>query len=290
MANVDREEQSIETFGTYGPGFWTKLLIEGSRRMSYSAFFKPASSLCRKLALNFFIKGPVDYKFFNAFVRFQPLGNLAEKRCLLKPAAFDPVEFNFIQASLPEGGTFLDVGANVGLYSLAAAGVLGKNGRVIAFEPNPLVYKRLLCNVALNAGRDDMAAITPLELAVSDRNGYLQFSLSEKNLGEGRLAESGDGNFEVQGSTLWDAMVKESVSKINILKIDIEGHEINALRPFFASAPESLHPDFIIIERGDDEHWGQLAALCQKSDYQEFKACHMNVILKKVIRKSLFST
>lgn len=284
------QETSIERFGTYSPGLWTRTLIKCSRRLSYSTFLKPISSLCRRLALMFFIKGPIDYEFLKAHVRFQPNGNLAEKRCLLKPVAFDPVEFDFIQSSLPVGGVFLDIGANVGLYSLAAAGVSGLSGRVLSFEPNPVVFKRLFCNVALNEGRDDMATIIPLQLAVADRNGLLRFALPENNLGEGRIAETGSecsGRvFEVKGAKLLDVLMEHSVSRVNIMKMDIEGYEVNALRPFLAEAPVSLYPDYLIIERGDNDHWDELFNLCQGAGYTEYRTCHMNVIMRKYKEKS----
>jgi FkbM family methyltransferase len=287
VASVDIKEPNIEKFGTYSPGFWTKLLIECSRRLSYSSYLKPISSLCRKLALIFFIKGPIDYDFLRAHVRFQPSGNLAEKRCLLKPVAFDLVEFDFIQSSLPVGGVFLDVGANVGLYSLAAAGVSGISGRILSFDPNPVVFERLFCNVSLNEGRDDMATIIPLQLAVTDRNDLFRFALPENNLGEGRIDETGSGYpgrvFEVEGVKLLDVLREHSVTKVNIMKMDIEGYEVNALRPFLAEAPASLHPDYIIIERGGKEHWDELFSLCQGAGYSEYRICHMNVILTKLV-------
>ena len=100
MNHSKNSDTPIEEFGTYSPGYWTSLLIECSRRFGYSVYLKPVSSLCRKLALNYFIKGPIDYQFFGAYARFQPSRNLAEKRCLLKPAAFDSVEFDFMKSQL----------------------------------------------------------------------------------------------------------------------------------------------------------------------------------------------
>lgn len=274
-----------EKFGTYSPGYWTNFLIECSRRLSYSKYLKPVSSLCRKLALKYFIKGPIDYQFFDAYARFQPRRNLAEKRCLLKPAAFDSVEFDFMKSQLSEGGIFLDVGANVGFYSLFAARCVGISGRVFSFEPNPVVLERLLCNISLNDGRQDMAEIIPIPIAVTDKAGTIPFILPDNNLGEGRIIDHANESlghvFNVEGARLFDVLEEHFIANINIMKIDIEGHELNALKPFFADAPNSLYPEFIIIERGDREHWEQLFNLCRTAGYKEHKSCHMNVILKK---------
>lgn len=275
----------VEEYGTYSPNSWTSFLIECSRRFSYSTYFKLLSSLCRRLALSYFIKGPIDYQFFGAYARFQPQKNLAEKRCLLKPAAFDSVEFEFMKSELSEGDVFLDVGANVGFYSLFASGCVKDSGRVLSFEPNPVVFERLLCNVQLNSGRQGMSPITPIQVAVTDKSGKIPFVIPVNNLGEGRvdrsLKDGSDGSFNVEGKRLLDILEEYPIDSINILKIDIEGHEINALAPFFETAPVSLHPKFIIIERGDDFHWKALSELFQSVEYQVYKTCHMNVILKK---------
>lgn len=63
---------------------------------------------------------------------------------------FDPNEFALLGAVLREGMTFLDIGANIGVYSLFAAKKIGPSGTVIAFEPSPREFSALAGNVALN--------------------------------------------------------------------------------------------------------------------------------------------
>lgn len=63
---------------------------------------------------------------------------------------FDPNEFALLGAVLHEGMTFLDIGANIGVYSLFAAKRVGPSGTVFAFEPSPREFSALASNVALN--------------------------------------------------------------------------------------------------------------------------------------------
>jgi len=276
----------VEEFGTYFPGFWTRSLIHCARHLSYYPILRLLSSACRKLALKYFIKGPIDYDFFDTHVRLRPHDNLAEKRGLLNPSALDREEFEFIREFLPRGGLFLDIGANVGFYTFFAAKTAGTTGRVVSLEPNPQVFERLYCNIILNEDKKNLAEIIPLQLAVSDKNRSLPFLLPESNLGEGKVVETAGGNktvkkIYVRGAKLLDILDAYSINNIDIMKIDIEGHEMAALRPFFEEAAVSLHPDYIVLERGDDAHWKSLFALCESIGYVRYKTCRMNVILSK---------
>lgn len=229
---------------------------------------------------------PVDYEYRGLEVRFYPRGNTAEKRALLNPARFDPVELAFLEESLSQGDTFLDIGANAGLYGLYAAKVLGPEGLVLAFEPNPDVLPRLTFNVALNAKdkRPDLAEIRVIEKAVTAANGPVHFALPTKNLGEGHVLEAGqtaDETLTVEGVTLKDCLQSQGIKEVDALKIDIEGHELSALAPFLENAPKSLYPGAIVIERGEPSHWQPLEDLLRASGYRQHLSTSMNEIWLK---------
>lgn len=276
-------ESELEPFGSYAPGALLKVVIELARRWSFSAGLKLASSAMRRIALLSIGDRPIDYEVCGGNARLRPNGNTAEKRALLNPARFDPEEFEFISAELPKGGVFLDIGANVGLYSLVAAQAAGRFGTVLAFEPNPPVFARLQVNAALN--RDGSGApIIPIQNAVSDRGTSLKFLHPGRNLGEGRVVEAGEPDLtgdiiEVAGVLLQDAIEEQGLGRVDIIKIDIEGHEKYALEPFFRDAPEALLPRAIIVERGEDEHWAELLELFMEYGYSSLKSCRMNEIM-----------
>lgn len=256
--------------------------IAWARRTSFSSGTYLLSSLLRKSALRSIGTGAVDYEFRGMNVRFRPNGNTAEKRALLNPARFDAQELAFIEENLPQGGLFLDIGANAGLYALVAAKAAGREGRVLAFEPNPPVMERLTFNIAANPpSSSGLAPIEAIAKAVTGENGPVTFAPPPKNLGEGRVLtgdEHEDGSFSVDGIRLEDCLADHGITRTDMMKVDIEGHEIHALEPFLAEAPRSLHPRHIIIERGDDAHWAPLAALLQTSGYRPLKSTHMNEI------------
>jgi len=279
----DNTRDALEPFGTYTAGGSLKFVIERARGWSYSPALKLLSSGMRRIALAFIGNGPIDYEFHGARARLRPNGNTAEKRALLNPARFDPEEFEFITSSLPKGGVFLDIGANVGLYSLVASQVAGPEGTVLAFEPNPPVFERLQTNALLN-NESGGASIEPIQNAVSNKETRLRFLHPGRNLGEGRVIDPGsseeDGEvIEVAGVLLQDALTERGITHIDMVKIDIEGHEIYALEPFFRDAPISLMPRAIIVERGEEDHWTELISLFSKYGYNSLRSTHMNEIM-----------
>lgn len=280
----ESSESTIQTrpFGAYRPKPFLAKLIEGARQNSGKSGRAFWSSLYRRMALLKIGRAPVDFGFFGSAIRFYPRGNTAEKRALLNPARFDVQEMAFLEEILAADSIFVDVGANVGLYSFAAASEITGEGRILCFEPNPLVYARLAENRDFNApeleGRMKLFAF-----AVSDHAGTVRFAKPTRNLGEGKVVD-GEGEradvIEVQSVLMHELLAREEISRIDVLKIDIEGHEMSALRPFFENAPKSLFPHYIIIERGDGVHWDRLEALLSKHGYEAKTSTHMNEILE----------
>ncbi len=87
---------------------------------------------------------------------------------------FDPVEFDFMDCYLRPGDRVVDAGANIGLYSLWMAQLVGESGRIDAFEGSPKACVRLRENVALNCLQE---LIEVHAVAISDRPGTVKFSL-----------------------------------------------------------------------------------------------------------------
>ncbi|MFP6639675.1 MAG: FkbM family methyltransferase [Myxococcota bacterium] len=147
------------------------------------------------------------------------------------------------------GTTAIDVGAHIGSLAVPLASLVGREGRVYAFEPQRAVYRELYHNLKLN-GHDHAV---PLLLAVSSEAGFLEmdppFAVQEtpdgpliQELGFGRIGQGGE---RVEARTL-DSFGFEDVS---LIKIDVEGHEVDVLK----GAKETIlrnHP-VLIIEMGN---------------------------------------
>lgn len=146
---------------------------------------------------------------------------------LLLDDVHEPSETRCIRDCLAPGGTFVDVGANIGYYSVLAATAVGPEGRVYAFEPEPVNFATLGRNVALNG----LANVVAEPRACSDRTGTIPLYLDETNAGGHHLHDSKDGAAATMiGTVALDEYFAESGRPIDLIKMDIQGHEPVALR------------------------------------------------------------
>ena len=80
-------------------------------------------------------------------------------------------ELLYLRSLLGKGDVFVDVGSNVGIWSLSASAVVGSRGHVFSFEPNPTTFKKLLRNL----DRNHITNVTPIQAAVSSSGGKIYF-------------------------------------------------------------------------------------------------------------------
>jgi len=147
---------------------------------------------------------------------------------------FEETELLFIRRYLNEDDIFIDIGANIGLFSLHAAQVIGKKGKVIAFEPTPVTYSRLLLNVSLNHFNE---IVTCNNLGLSDKKGLLKMNISNNGYDawntfalptETFFNEQIDVPVETLDNYLSDHNI--SISNISFIKVDVEGWEAYVIR------------------------------------------------------------
>lgn len=134
-------------------------------------------------------------------------------------------ELRQLQRLLSPGDVFIDVGANVGLYALKAARLVGAGGRVVALEPGAEAYGHLAANLALN----DFGWATPMKVAASDRAG--EAVLHHVPLGRDPQAFSLIANDRaeegetVETLTLDSLVARCGLDRVDLIKIDVEGAE-----------------------------------------------------------------
>ena len=162
-------------FGSYAPTRSQRRVISLTRAMPYNGLGRRAALLLRKIVLRE-LETPLDVDLWNARLRLCPAGNITDGRLLFMPQFFDPVERAILASRLTKGSLFLDIGANIGAYSLFAAGC-SPDVRVLAFEPQPEVYHRLATNVACNPAFQ----IEVHRLALADRDGTIDSSTSSSS-------------------------------------------------------------------------------------------------------------
>ena len=134
---------------------------------------------------------------------------------------YEPELTDFIVQRLPPGGLFVDVGAHVGLISLAVAR-RRSDARVLAFEPSPANAAAWSVNRELNG----LANAELIRAAVSDVAGGMAFHV-DADSAAGHLAAGGTVDVDVM--TLDDAAAAAGVTQVDVLKIDTEGGEMAVL-------------------------------------------------------------
>jgi FkbM family methyltransferase len=143
---------------------------------------------------------------------------------------YEPVEAYLFSRLLSPGMTVFDIGANVGQYTLLSSSAIGVNGRVHSFEPIPKNFDRLVSALSANRLRNVIAN----NVAVWEKNQTLRLGLPSDEVGN-------DGAYSVGGSSsanaisgravaLDDYVDQHGITKIDVIKMDIEGAELPALR------------------------------------------------------------
>lgn len=152
-------------------------------------------------------------------------------RCIYVEGLYEPVQFSFLNLFLKKGMVFVDVGANIGLYSIFAASLLGKNGQVFAFEPSRREYIRLLQNT-----KKFPKVIRNFKYAIGSKNQWANLKIAD-NLHSGHNTL---GQFvykkvkpireeKVKTVTLDWFIDRQRLARVDVLKIDVEGHENHVL-------------------------------------------------------------
>jgi FkbM family methyltransferase len=156
---------------------------------------------------------------------------------------------------LRPGDTFVDVGANVGYYSVLGAQAVGPKGKVIAIEAMPQTAEQLAYNLELNGIHN--AAIVKKAVQQNPDAEVLKVRVSGGQFGMASLIPQGDEtyslNAEVPATTI-DTLC-ENLDRVRSIKLDIEGSELSALN----GATRTLtRTDYVVVECNEDE-----SAICE---------------------------
>jgi FkbM family methyltransferase len=164
---------------------------------------------------------------------------------LFFPQLYDPKEIGFICQHLVAGDCFLDLGANIGFYSLMASRVVGPTGRVLAVEADPFNFEMLERNLALN-GVNNVDAV---RVGLSDRSETLRLGISTTgNRGGNSFLSSSPEGVMVECLPLSQLLRDRGVTQVAGAKIDIEGFEMRVLSRFFEETERNLYPGFLVVE------------------------------------------
>ncbi|WP_327269030.1 FkbM family methyltransferase [Streptomyces sp. NBC_01218] len=165
--------------------------------------------------------------------------------------------------TLQPGDIFVDVGANIGYYSLMASRSVGRSGRVIAIEASPAFHDLLRANVTLNQATN----IRTVNEAVSDRSELLHFILaSSANMGANSIvpyAGEAESQIDVPARPLPDILRSSELAAARVIKVDVEGAEgavVRGLLPALAL----LRPDAELAIEVTPERLAKLGETAQE--------------------------
>ena len=230
----------------------------------------------------------LDVERWGLRMRLHPRRNGCEKWMLFTPQMYDVPERAELTAEIskvaPAGRpfVFVDVGANVGLFSLFVASQTRGNARILAFEPEPENVRRLRFNVDANPG----IPIRVFSFALGQTAGSVLLQKNGRDRGGTRVlrspaaAEAPD-TIWVPCRPLLDVLVEEGLDTIDALKIDVEGDEDQVLAPFFRQAPIQLWPRLLIIEDATSAWQVDLFSDLGALGYKLSARTKLNVIMRR---------
>jgi FkbM family methyltransferase len=271
-------------FGALAPDLFDRAVMALTVRLPDNwAGLKLAIALRRLVTMRMDTAGALDVARWRLRMRLHPRDNGCEKNLLFTPQMYEPPEREELAREIARVGArpfvFVDIGANVGLFSLYVAAT-APAPRILAIEPEPGNFARLAFNIAANPG----APITPLPLALGEAEGTAEIVLNERDRGGTRLAAGGTQGrgVAVRCRPLLAVVSEAGLAVIDALKIDVEGAEDRVLVPFFRDAPPSLWPRLIVIEDSSAEWSMNLFALLEAKGYAVSSRSKQNVMLRRV--------
>ena len=158
----------------------------------------------------------------------------------LRTGTYEPATAGVFRAAVTAGAAVLDVGANIGLYTLLAAGAAGATGRVVAVEPSAAIRSILEMNLA----RHDAPTVRVLAVAAGDRAATVRLGRPPGAFGlttlHGQHLGSAQEYEDVPQRRLEDELRPQ---RFDVVKVDVEGHEYRALEGLRAL----LQPDAVLV-------------------------------------------
>ncbi len=243
----------VPPFGSYHPTPFASALLALSQRtvLGRGHARKAIGNLLRKHSST-----PLDVRLWGRNARVHLESNYSEMKAVLNPATYSRPEFDFVRRHLQPTGTFVDIGANAGMFSLFASSLLQRGGAVISIEPQPEVFARLRFNME---SANDLAAegvrTVLVEAALGPEAGMANLAIPDE-LGQASLRTGvGGKHVSVPMLPLGDLLRRENVTRVEVMKIDVEGFEDAVLQTFYENEARSLFPRAVLIEHCNSSRW-----------------------------------
>jgi FkbM family methyltransferase len=271
----------LSVFGRFGPRGLIARILDMTGQCPPSWAGKRRAFFLRSIAVRLLQGEPLDVLRFGARMRLYPYNNVCEKRILFTPQFFDAPELALLLSRMCNNFIFLDIGANIGGYTLFVAAHAGQRARILAIEPQRDVFERLVYNIRQNP----FATVKALDCAVADVDGEITLFINPRNRGQTSMriitAEAGSTRMRVPAKALINIVRDERFSHIDAAKVDVQGAEDLILDAYLNDAPESLWPKLIIVENAPRRWELDLSQRLFKCGYGEVLRTHNNLVFER---------
>ncbi len=267
---------TVSPFGRYASRKFAKLVWTICNLTVFSATTRLV--LRKNVAHRF--EGPFDVKVSGIKWRLYPQDNYCDRVILSRNHLPEQAEHRAINNIIKPGMCFVDIGSNIGSYTLHVAIRSSNKARIIALEPQPETFRKLCFNLSIN----QISNITTLQLACGPEKKTMRLWSGGSNVGITSLLKEATSTsskqaFDVSVIPLKDILSEQNIQHIDLLKIDIEGFEDQALVPFFETAPKTLWPHHVLIETSHQTLWRQnITVLMELNGYQAVLKTEDNVL------------
>jgi len=148
------------------------------------------------------------------------------------PENYESANFELLTANCKPGAVIMDIGAHIGVFSVYAAQVTGKTGKVFAFEPAPATNTLLQQTVVING---QQPIIETFQKAVGKENGSITFFISDVKADNSNSLVNYKDHRPLQGidvplTSIDNFVAEKNIQRLDFIKIDVEGAEYDTLQ------------------------------------------------------------
>ncbi|MGO9389331.1 FkbM family methyltransferase [Rhodoblastus sp.] len=259
----------LSPFGEHRPRGALRRLLHFTQNAGLHWLGQRAALLVRGVGLRRLSARPVDVtvETLRARMRLYPYNNACEKRLLFTPQLADREERRFLAEKITGEMSFLDIGAGVGATSLFVALRAGPRAKILAVEPQPLLYERLVYNLRQNPA----ATVKALDCAVADAESDVTLFINPYDLAESSMrivnVEGGGDSVRVSARSLATLVREEGFERVDAMKLDVEGAEDLVLEPYLSAESEKLWPRVLILAYSPGKWDVDLCAMLEDRGY-----------------------
>ncbi len=198
-------------------------------------------------------------------------------------------EIKFLKNKIENNSWFVDIGSNIGLYSLNISNINSKYKKVKTFsiEPNPIIFERLKKNYQLLVSQNKFVKnnflLKNCAIGDSESFGKIDKKVDHANV---KIIKNKKNNInkkfiKIKITKLSYLLKKYKIKNISCIKIDTEGYEFKIIKNFFKKDNIKFFPKYLIVEHNNEKNYIRNEQIILKNNYEIIFTTNSNTIYKK---------